>query len=146
MPGQLDLKSFFVLWSRSNPFGVLRKRITPLTLNHIHIHIQSVLSAAGPKRLSEVSFLLARTSKTTHKGSDPKQRTNLPAGPHIYGPHIYGPHIYSAADPKQRSEVSFLFACTRKTTRKGSDLKQLPAPGPRSAHGCHIDFDRPGRI
>ena len=29
LPGQLDLKSFFVLWSRSNPFGVLRKRINP---------------------------------------------------------------------------------------------------------------------
>ena len=40
---------------------------------------ESVLSAAGPKHRSEVSFLLACTSKTTHKGSGPKSRTKLPA-------------------------------------------------------------------
>ena len=62
---------------------------------HFHIHIQSVLSAADSKARSEVSFLLARTRKTTHKGNGPTTRTNL------------------------------------------------PAPGPRSARGCHIDFDRP---
>ena len=38
-----------------------------------------VLSAAGPKSRSEVPFLLACTSKTTHKGSGTKSRTNLPA-------------------------------------------------------------------
>ena len=39
----------------------------------------SVLSAAGPKSRSEVPFLLACTSKTAHKGSGTKSRTNLPA-------------------------------------------------------------------
>ena len=65
------------------------------TLIHIHIHIQSVLSAACAKFRARVSFLLACTSKTTHKGRCAKFRTNL------------------------------------------------PAPGPRSARGRHIDFDRP---
>ena len=40
---------------------------------------ESVLSTADPKQRSEVWFLLACTSKTTHKGSGPKSRTNLPA-------------------------------------------------------------------
>ena len=53
------------------------------------------------------------------------------AKPHTRGvipntvPHIYGPHIYSAADPKRRSEVSFLLACTSKITHKRSDPKGL---------------------
>ena len=83
-------------------------------------------------------------------------------GPHIYGPHICGrthsnththihihTHIHtlihihihiqrvlSAAGPIARSEVSFLLACTSKTTHNGSDPKartNLPAPAPRPA-------------
>ena len=54
--------------------------------------------------------------------------------------------MLSAAVPKRRSGMSFLLACTHKATRKGAVPKRrsdLPAPGPRSARGCHIDFDRP---
>ena len=170
-----------------------------------HIFGRHICSAAGPIARSEVSFLLACTSKTTHKRHGPITRTNLgltstgltstpllvplpgpkcrfcwPAQakphtsgvvplpvPHIYGPHIYGPHIcgrthsnththihihthihtlihihihiqrvLSAAGPIARSEVSFLLACTSKTTHNGSDPKartNLPAPAPRPA-------------
>ena len=77
--------------------------------------------------------------------SNPIQSNSNPIHIHIYGPHIHGshiyghhiprPHIYSAAGPKQRSEVSFLLACTSKPTHKASGPKQRanpPAPELRS--------------
>ena len=54
--------------------------------------------------------------------------------------------VLSAAVPKRLVRVSFLLACTHKATRKGAVPKRRsdrPTPGPRSARGCHIHFDRP---
>ena len=78
------------------------------------------LEAGGPKPRSEVWLLLARTSKTTHKGNGPKQqkhRTNLPT-------RGLGPG-FGTSGPKPRSEVSLLLACTSKTTHKGTGPKLL---------------------
>ena len=60
--------------------------------------------------------------------------------------HIHIQSVLSAAGPIARSEVWLLLACTSKTThkRRGPIARtNLPAPGPRSARGRHIDFDRP---
>ena len=63
--------------------------------------------------------------------------------PHSHSHSHTNAHSHSAAGPKQRSEASFLFACTSKTTHKGTGPKHrtnLPAPGPRPRH---VDVDRP---
>ena len=80
--------------------------------------------AGGPKRRSEVWLLLARTSKTTHKGNGPKSRTNLPTQG-LTGVWDQWSQTPVGSGPKPRSEVSLLLACTSKTTHKGAGPRLL---------------------
>ncbi len=81
----------------------------------------------------------------THIHTHTRTRTHSNTHTHIHI-HIHIQSVLSAAGPKARSEVSFLLARTRETTHLGNGPKartNLPAPAPRPARGCHIDFDRP---
>ena len=76
LPGQLDLKSFFVLWSRSNPFGVLRKRINPPHSDPIHY--SQIPIPSNPTSMQSNRYPLNPNNPTIQSNANVKRNATHP--------------------------------------------------------------------